>query len=67
MFDKLAALEERFELVSEKISDPDVINDQEVWRKYCKELIDFSGPHVHCHRLGHGSPFESDTLINKVS
>ena len=25
MFDKLAALEERFELVSEKISDPDVV------------------------------------------
>ena len=37
MFDKLEALEKRFELVSEKISDPEIINDQESWRKYCKE------------------------------
>ena len=37
MFDKLEALEERFEVISEKISDPDVISDQENWRKYMKE------------------------------
>ena len=42
MFDKLDALEERFELVSQKISDPDVINDQEAWRKYCKEHSDLT-------------------------
>ena len=42
MFDKLDALEERFELVSQKISDPDVINDQESWRKYCKEHSDLT-------------------------
>lgn len=40
MFDKLEALEERFQLVSEKISDPDIIADQESWRKYCKEHSD---------------------------
>lgn len=42
MFDKLEALEERFKLVSEKISDPEVISDQDSWRKYCKEHSDLS-------------------------
>ena len=42
MLDKLAALEERFELIAGKISDPDVIADQEAWRKYCKEHSDLS-------------------------
>ena len=42
MFDKLEALEERFQLVSEKISDPDIIADQESWRKYCKEHSDLT-------------------------
>ena len=37
MFDRLEALEERFNLVSEKISDPEIIADQESWRKFCKE------------------------------
>jgi peptide chain release factor 1 len=40
MFDKLGALEERFAMLSEKISDPDVIADQNIWRKYCKEHSD---------------------------
>ena len=42
MFDKLDALEERFALVSEKISDPEVIADQDSWRKYCKEHSDLT-------------------------
>ena len=42
MLDKLAALEERFELIAEKISDPEVIADQESWRKYCKEHSDLT-------------------------
>jgi len=42
MFDKLEALEERFELVSQKISDPEVIADQSAWRDYCKEHSDLS-------------------------
>ena len=37
MFDKLEALEERFKLVSEKISDPEVIADMDSWRGYMKE------------------------------
>ncbi len=42
MFDKLEALEERFELVNQKLSDPDIISDQEEFKKYCKENSDLS-------------------------
>lgn len=37
MFDKLKALEERLELVTEKLSDPAIIADQNAFRDYCKE------------------------------
>jgi len=37
MLDKLAFLEEKYEDLSEKISEPDVINDQNLWRKLIKE------------------------------
>ena len=42
MFDKLEALEERYRVLSEKISDPEVISDQENWRKYMKENSDLT-------------------------
>ena len=42
MFDKLEALEERFETISVKISDPDIISDLESWRKYMKEHSDLT-------------------------
>lgn len=42
MFDKLEALEERFELVNQKLSDPDIISNQEEFRKYCKENSDLT-------------------------
>ncbi len=42
MFDKLEALEDRFAYVSEKISDPEVIADQDSWRKFCKEHSDLT-------------------------
>ena len=42
MFDKLEALEERFELVNQKLSDPDIVSDQEEFKKYCKENSDLS-------------------------
>ena len=42
MFDKLEALEERFAFVSEQISNPDVIADQDAFRKYCKEHSDLT-------------------------
>ena len=42
MFDKLEALEERFEVVNQKLSDPDIVSDQEEFRKYCKENSDLA-------------------------
>ena len=44
MFNKLAFIEERYEELSNKISDPQIIADQNRWRKLCKENAeDFSG------------------------
>ena len=42
MFDKLEALEERFDLVNQKLSDPDIITNQEEFKKYCKENSDLT-------------------------
>ena len=42
MFDKLAFIEERYTALSEQISDPDVIADQEKWRKLMKEHSDIT-------------------------
>lgn len=42
MFDKLDGLEERFKILEKKISDPEVIADQETWRKLCKENSDLT-------------------------
>ena len=37
MFEKLAFIEEKYEELSQKISDPEIIADQNQWRKLCKE------------------------------
>ena len=42
MFDKLSFIESRYEELSKKVSDPEVIADQEAWRKYCKEQSDIT-------------------------
>ncbi len=42
MLDKLKALEERFAFISEKISDPEIIADQDTWRGYCREHSELS-------------------------
>lgn len=42
MFDKLSFIEERFAELEQKISDPSVIADQELWRKLCKEHSDIT-------------------------
>ncbi len=42
MFDKLSFLEERFADLERKISDSEIIADQEQWRKLCKEHSDIS-------------------------
>lgn len=38
MFDKLDFIVEKYEEMSLKVSDPEVINDQPVWQKYIKEM-----------------------------
>ncbi len=40
MFDKLQSAEDRYEEISHKLSDPDIINNQEEYRKYMKEYSD---------------------------
>lgn len=42
MFEKLSFIEEQFENLAQRISDPEVIADQETWRKLCKEHSDLS-------------------------
>lgn len=42
MFDKLAFIEERYEDLSKKISDPEVIADNANWTKLCKEHSDIT-------------------------
>ncbi len=37
MFEKLSFIEKQFEEMAQKISDPEIIADQETWRKLCKE------------------------------
>ena len=49
MFDKLSFIDERFNELEIKISDPAVIADQELWRKLCKEHSDIT-PIVHKYR-----------------
>lgn len=40
MFDKLSVLEEKYEELNMKVSDPDIIADQANWQKLMKELSD---------------------------
>lgn len=42
MFDKLSFIDDRFKELENKISDPEVIADQEQWRKLCKEHSDIT-------------------------
>ena len=42
MFDKLSFIDDRFKELESKISDPEVIADQELWRKLCKEHSDIT-------------------------
>lgn len=42
MFEKLSFIEEQFEALAQKISDPEVMADMDNWRKLCKEHSDMS-------------------------
>ena len=37
MLKKLEVLEDKYKELTEKISDPEIINDQKAWQKYMKE------------------------------
>ena len=37
MLNKLEVLEDKYKELSEKIADPEIINDQKVWQKFIKE------------------------------
>ena len=53
MFDKLSFIEDRFSELEAQISDPEVIADQERWRKLCKEHSDIT-PIVEKYRVYKG-------------
>ena len=38
MFDKLDFILEKYEELSLKVSDPDIINNQPLWQKHIKEM-----------------------------
>ncbi|MEG1870675.1 MAG: PCRF domain-containing protein, partial [Peptostreptococcaceae bacterium] len=40
MLQKLAVLEDKYKDLTDKISDPEIINDQKVWQKFMKEHSD---------------------------
>ena len=40
MFDKLQAVEDRYEKLNELLSDPDIVNDAKKLRQYSKEQSD---------------------------
>ena len=40
MFDKLDFILEKYEELSRKVSDPEIIGNQPVWQKHMKEMSD---------------------------
>ena len=40
MLKKLEVLEDKYKDLTEKISDPEIINDQKTWQKFMKEHAD---------------------------
>ncbi|WP_053954748.1 peptide chain release factor 1 [Inediibacterium massiliense] len=40
MFDKLDFLQDKYDDLSQKVADPEIINDQTQWQKYIKELAE---------------------------
>ena len=42
MFDKLSFIEQQYEDLGKRISDPEVIADQSLWQKLCKEHADIT-------------------------
>ena len=40
MFDKLDFILEKYRELEQKVSDPEIINNQPVWQKYIKEMAE---------------------------
>jgi len=40
MYEKLAEVKEKYDMITEKMADPDIIADQDIFQKYAKELSD---------------------------
>ena len=38
MFDKLEFITEKYDELAQKVSDPEIINNQPVWQKHDKEM-----------------------------
>ena len=38
MFDKLSFISDKYNALTDKVSDPQIIADQSKWQKYAKEL-----------------------------
>ena len=38
MFDKLEEIEKKYNELTKLISDPEIISDQNLWKKYMKDL-----------------------------
>ena len=69
MFDKLAVLETKFQDLSEKINDPDVIADQEQWQKYMREHAELT-PIVDAYRqyrAAKGEAEEAEEILREES
>jgi peptide chain release factor 1 len=43
MFDKLAGVEDRFESIEKKLSDPEIVKDQAAYQRYAREHAELSG------------------------
>ena len=41
MFDKLDFITEKYDELAQKVSDPEIINNQPVWQKHMKEILLF--------------------------
>ncbi|MDK9711762.1 peptide chain release factor 1 [Acidaminobacter sp.] len=65
MFDKLEFLEEKYEDLSAKVADPEVINDQRLWQRYMKEHAEIT-PIVEKYRaykIAKNSMAEAKTIL----
>ena len=63
MFDKLDFILEKYEELSQKVSDPEIINNQPVWQKYVKEMSDMEPIVKKYKEYKKTSVFRENTLV----